>query len=314
MRSWLQKYFGFSHSELNGITVLVVLLALLWFGAPLYRRWFSDKHLISVADIREIERFLAAPVVKDAALPDTAVLFLFDPNGLSAADWKRLGLADRQVRMIKNYEAKGGRFRTKEDLAKIYALSAADYSRLEPYIRINENRPVNQPTGGMLSRRQGAGLPVVAGRSHGAAGSQWPKTSKTAMRIELNTADSLLLQELPGIGPVYASRIVRFRDLLGGFYDTRQLLQVYGMDTARYDGLKALVYADTAEVRKIELNTADYDRLRRHPYIGARLARLILQYKNQHGPYRRPTDLLGIAVMDEEIFRKIVPYLNITDD
>ena len=41
--------------------------------------------------------------------------------------------------------------------------------------------------------------------------------------VELNSADSTTLRRVPGIGPVFASRIVRFRSLLGGFYTVSQL-------------------------------------------------------------------------------------------
>src|SRR5690606_10042026 len=107
---------------------------------------------------------------------------------------------------------------------------------------------------------------------------------------------------------------VRFRDLLGGFHEISQLLQVYGLDTSRFDGLKAYIHVDTAAVVKIPVNLADYDRLRQHPFISNKLANLIIQYRRQHGPYRQMEDLFNIAVMDAEIFRKIVPYLKIVDD
>src|SRR5690606_26013840 len=101
------------------------------------------------AHIMEIEHFLAtanagklsvekgrpASSHADVHIADVEY-FMFDPNGLAVVDWKRLGLSDRQIRMIKNYEAKGGRFRKKEDLKKIYAISDADYARLSACIAI----------------------------------------------------------------------------------------------------------------------------------------------------------------------------------
>lgn len=134
------------------------------------------------------------------------------------------------------------------------------------------------------------------------------------LMIELNLADSLDLDQLPGIGPVLASRIVRYRDRLGGFHRTDQLLEVYGIDSARYEGLCPYVRIDSTRVHKIALNTAGYDELRRHPYIGARLANAIVQYRRQHGPYQSLSDLLQIVLIDERIFRNIVPYLTLFDD
>ena len=322
MQKWLITYFGFSRRELNGVCVLAFVLLLLWaiprmlpFGSDEVETDFS-------ADIAEIDRFLATAVSRQSAdnLPDYATdgrhetrapevsYFLFDPNGLPEADWKRLGLSERQIRMIKNYEAKGGRFWKKEDLAKIYAISDADYALLEPYIdikpvprRIEPNTPTVAVTRGSDSGWRPA-PPVAA-----------PSTSEV-LHIDLNDADSLELQYLPGIGPVFASRIVRFRDLLGGFHHVSQLMDVYGFDSVRFAGLKQYVYVDTTTVEKIALNTAEYQRFRDHPLISHKLANAIVQYRKQHGPYRAIHDLLHIAIMDEQIFRKIAPYLTLADD
>lgn len=328
MRKWFATYFGFSHRELNGICVLAVVLLLLW-GIPRLLSFRSDETDGNLAArVAEIDRFLATAGIRTSPargnvysptgehnipVPEISY-FTFDPNELPVVDWKRLGLSERQVRMIKNYEAKGGRFRKKEDLAKIYAINDADYARLEPYIEIKAAKPA-RPV-----RQDKLADPHMA--AAGEAGSGVQRTGPSAismnqppaLHIDLNDADSLELQYLPGIGPVFASRIVRFRELLGGFHDVSQLMEVYGFDSVRFAALEKQVYVDTAKVQKIALNTADYQRFRDHPFINHKLANAIVQYRNQHGQYRAISDLLRIAIMDEQIFRKIAPYLTVVDD
>lgn len=266
--------------------------------------------------IEDIERFLATAserqqsTVKSDLEPSEqpqmaydVEYFIFDPNGLSVIDWKRLGLSERQIRVIKNYEAKGGRFQKKEDLKKIYSLHDRDYIRLEPYIRI----PVTEPAPNLNTVSKDASSADAEEKSMAA-------DLSARVTIELNATDSLALQRLPGIGPVYASRIVRFRDRLGGFYDVSQLMDVYGMDTMRFNGLKPYVYVDSSRVEKIGVNSADYEQLKNHPFITPKLANAIVQYRKQHGPYRSLSDLWQIAIMDDVIFRKIVPYLTLSND
>ena len=43
------------------------------------------------------------------------------------------------------------------------------------------------------------------------------------MPLELNMADAQDLEVLPGLGPVLSQRIVRFREMLGGFHDIDNL-------------------------------------------------------------------------------------------
>lgn len=304
MRKWFEQYFGFSRRELNGITALVVLLLLLWLGPALYRHWLVDELRNAPADIAEINRFLAASQEQQETSFAPPEYFPFDPNGLAAADWERLGLTNRQITMIKNYEAKGGRFWQPADLKKIYAITESDYDRLAPYIRIDNPSRIYEGKSSSEKPAADPESPRIVKK----------EAAKIIHPIELNATDSVELQVLPGIGPVFASRIVRFRDLLGGFYDVAQLLDVYGMDSIRYSGIKDHVFVDTAAVRKISINSAGYDQLRRHPLIGGKLANVIIQYRKQHGAYQQLSDLLEIAVLDVEIFRRIAPYLTIAHD
>lgn len=275
------------------------LLFALWLVTRLLPWGISQDAVDMASHIEDIERFLAASEEREKTITtgnlkstrqkqskEQVEYFTFDPNELPVADWKRLGLTDKQIRVIKNYEAKGGQFWRKEDLKKIYSLHDTDYTRLEPYIRIQSSKPIpNKDT---------------------------PK--EVMLSIELNSTDSLELQQLPGIGPVYASRIVRFRDRLGGFHQVSQLMDIYGMDSVRFDGLKEYIYVDSSRVEKIEINRADYERLKDHPFISPKLANAMVQYRKQHGHYQSLPDLLQIAIMDEGIFRKIAPYLTISDD
>lgn len=318
MQKWLATYFGFSRRELNGVCALVVVLLLLW-AVPRVVSFASDEPEGDLsASIAEVDSFLATASKRHSPTNYNShrasgqqeintlevTYFKFDPNGLPVVDWKRLGLSERQIRMIKNYEAKGGRFRKKEDLAKIYAINEADYARLEPYIDIKQVTHVEPPVTVVSRRDSGSRTVEPVERS----------IVTPVLHMDLNGADSLELQYLPGIGPVFASRIVRFRDLLGGFHHVSQLMEVYGFDSVRFTGLRQHVYVDTSNVEKIALNTADYQRFRDHPFISHKLANAIVQYRKQHGPYRAINDLLHIAIMDEQIFLKIAPYLTLADD
>lgn len=295
MGKWLDKHFSMNRKELQGLSVLTIVVILLWFLPDIYRMIKPvESDAVFVLRKQEIERFLA----KQSNDPDSiypaeyteSEYFSFNPNKLTREDARRLGLSDYQINMIHNYVEKGGRFYIKEDFAKIYALSEQDFERLSPYIELEEN-PLRVSNNKLAVTKQASQL-----------------------LIELNATDSLELQKLRGIGPVFASRIIRFRDLIGGFHSSSQLLEVYGMDEERYGSLEENIYADSTRVRKININTATYQELSRHPYISASRANAIVQYRIQHGDYIQSSDLLDIDILNEEFLRKIVPYLSFADD
>ncbi len=101
--------------------------------------------------------------------------------------------------------------------------------------------------------------------------------------IELNTADTAILKQIPGIGSTFALRIVKYRSLLGGFYSVEQLKEIYGMDDERYNKLKVWFDVDTAFIAKLPVNYLPSDSLVKHPYVNYKQAKIIYQLKRQKG-------------------------------
>lgn len=135
---------------------------------------------------------------------------------------------------------------------------------------------------------------------------QYPKKS---LSFELNTADSLDLVQLYNIGPVIARRILKYRSLLGGYVRKEQLREVYGIDSARYNDIAPHLTVDPSRITPIDINTADIDRLKRHPYLDYYQAKAIIRLREEKGAYAGVRDILNIPIIDSETFIRIEPYL-----
>ena len=135
---------------------------------------------------------------------------------------------------------------------------------------------------------------------------QYPKKS---LSFELNTADSLDLVQLYNIGPVIARRILKYRSLLGGYVRREQLREVYGIDSARYNDIAPHLTVDPSRITPIDINTADIDRLKRHPYLDYYQAKAIIRLREERGAYAGVGDILNIPIIDSETFTRIEPYL-----
>ncbi len=142
------------------------------------------------------------------------------------------------------------------------------------------------------------------------AGSQDPeRPSSEAVMININSADSIELQQIRGIGPVLSKRIVKYRYLLGGFVSREQLKEVYGIDDERYNQIENQFYTDTSGIRHMDLNKVDQYTLARHPYLNESQAGAIINYRKLKGSIAEPERLLEEYILDEEVYRKISPYL-----
>jgi DNA uptake protein ComE-like DNA-binding protein len=300
IKKQVKSGLSFSKKELNGLISFCVLLLLIYFAPSIYQ-WAVPPEVFSFNEFRtEIARFNASEKLRRTysykQLKDEVEekelapeLFEFNPNGLSESSWRRLGLSVRQIKGIKNYERKGGRFFKKEDLKKLYTITPEDYVRLEPYIRIPE-RESSHTFATKYPEREKKVKPVVL--------------------VELNSADSALLETVNGIGPAFASRIIKYRNRLGGFHDKQQLMEVYGLDSTKYHALEAQVQVDVQLLKKININTAAFEDLKSNPYLSYKQMNALIQYRKQHGNYSNSGDLKKVAILPDQTISKLLPYLS----
>jgi len=111
----------------------------------------------------------------------------------------------------------------------------------------------------------------------------YPKVEKYPIGtvLELNTVDTISLKKIPGIGSTFAYRIVKYRELLGGYYSVEQLREVYGMEEERYQSLHSWFRVDARYIRTLFVNQLSADSLRRHPYINYRQAHILERLRRQ---------------------------------
>lgn len=215
--------------------------------------------------------------------------FPFNPNGLPEEKWKMLGLTEKQIKAIKNYESKGGKFYRKEDVKKMYVISPEEYAILESFIEI----PLDS-----------------ANNRYKAIKSNNSDISKQIQIVELNSADSVTLTQIPGIGPVYASRIIKYREKLGGYYNIIQLLEVYGIDTVKFSKFRNYISVNEASVKKIKINTVDFKDLMKHPYFPYPITKAIFELKNKKGYIADVNEIKSIPIIYNDLFSKIKPYIS----
>ena len=221
--------------------------------------------------------------------------FFFDPNSLKTEEWQKLGLTDHVAQTIVHFIEKGGRFHKSEDLKKIYGLRADEYERLFPYVRINENPKSAGKTGDNAKDE-------ISVLRH---------VSKRAENTDINQADSAKWSMLPGIGARLASRIIHFREKLGGFYSVDQVGETFGLPDSTFQKIKPLLLLSSKSLVLVDINYASRESLQSHPYIRWKLAKAIIEYRNQHGHFRSVDELMQLALMDSGKFVILKPYLTV---
>ncbi|MCL2683172.1 MAG: helix-hairpin-helix domain-containing protein [Bacteroidales bacterium] len=138
-----------------------------------------------------------------------------------------------------------------------------------------------------------------------------PVREKKPFTVQANTCDTLDLQQIRGIGSTISKRIIRYREQLGGFVRKEQLLEVWGIDSARYVQIESAFIIDKKNIRKLNINTASIRELQNHPYLDYYQAKAIVQTRDQQGFYENIADILKLALIDRETFDLIRDYLEL---
>jgi competence protein ComEA len=294
MKKLLRDFFTFSALEKKGLALLIVLLLMIT-GLNYFLAHHTPE--IPARDIALLEKELRSfeqqltrnndDTIRKTDWPAAmferpAEEFLFDPNTATASELIRLGMSSRLTRTLLSYRKHGGRFYRKEDLKKIYGLEPQLYARLASLVRID------------------APLPPTAIRS-----------ASVMITVNVNAGDSADFEKLSGIGPVLARRIVRYRSLLGGFYTTTQIKEVYGISDSLFSALVPRLTTDTSLIVKINVNTATEKELARHPYIGKYTAGGILRYRNRVKTIKSLDELTTHGILTRENQEKLKKYLSI---
>lgn len=295
---YIHKYFGFNKRERNGLIILSALVLIL-FIVRMMLPFFVKQQEVVITKVEPIAKQEQAITIQDTSASATLVktkkdtitnepnqLFTFDPNTVSIEDAVKLGIPKKTAQTLDKFRSKGGKFKTKEDLKKLYGISEKLYAKLEAYILI-EVKPKEE------------------------IAKTFPKFEKASPKqIDINTADSMQFLSLPMIGPAMTKRILKFRNSLGGFYSIEQLREVYGMQDSVFTIIQPRLIISSASLKKINVNLASYDEMKKHPYLNHVMASTIVAYRQKHGSYKTISDLKSVGTLSDELLAKLGNYIS----
>ena len=335
LRAYVIDFFAIGHNEAKGV-LLLIFLTILFLVSPWLYRWLRPDVVsqTTLADQRKLDSLVALMKVdgardeqqrfssgrnrsggggsrgQDQHLSEQyheAKPFPFDPNTVSVAGWQQLGLPRWLAERIDKYRSKGGQFRKKEDLLRIYDFPPEAYEQLEPYIQLAS---AAKPTANAYTQPSFAKPANPESPLPGAGAPPHDRFVKPPQQaFDINTADTTQLIALKGIGSKMARRIISHRDGLGGFLSADQYKDIYGMDSINLAEL-TLYGQIKSPVRKTPVNTASAADLDRFPFLSRRQAEVIVNYRNQHGAYVSMESLKAVRVLDAKTIEKLTPYLS----
>ena len=307
LNSWFKAFLSLNKSEQRGIIVLISIIFLIAVGNLLMSYFVTSKsesYLLnysaeinsflkeqkSFIDSVNIENLQNSGEIDEAIASQKIKPFEFNPNKLPVEAWKKMGFTDQQIRTIKNYEAKGGKFKRKEDLKKIYSISDVEYKIIEPYINIPSL--YKSKTGKVIKRKNNP-------------------AKVTYKKIEINSANSTELTTSLGLSSWLAKRTISYRDILGGYVENDQLKEVYGFNDSIFNSVKKYIIVDTSTIVKIDINNVEFKKLLKHPYFDYNTTKSLLNTRNKISSFSSIDQLKLIDGVNDSTLNKVKDYLYI---
>lgn len=145
-----------------------------------------------------------------------------------------------------------------------------------------------------------------------AASGNYLSKFKTPHTIELNTADSITLIRIPGIGAATAGAILRYRSRLGGYTSPRQIAEAahWASTTQIEEWCRNWFSADTTLIVPLKINRVDFSTLLRHPYLSYIQVCAVFDLRRTHGRIRSLAELKLLTEFSETDLARLAPYLS----
>lgn len=316
LRKSIRNNFGFSKTETNGVLILIPLMVLFLSAPSLYTRIFSSGYENYDTDKALLDSILQ--VWNESALPRDSIspsplnletvinLQPFDPNTANTELMESVGIPRYLARRILNYRSSGGRFKIKSDLGKIYDFPDSLLNTLKPFISLPEKlRAAKSVSEQKTNVKQPLNETVQVKEESG------PNERLVLIKIDINQADTTLLKTLRGIGPVYAARIVKYRELLGGYTQVSQLSEVFGLSDSLVVSFEQRLLVEQAfRPVRININIATFKELNAHPYISFDQTKDILNTKSKSGKFESAADLSRVKSLSKSDRERLAPYLS----
>mgnify|MGYP003877078421 FL=1 len=303
----------FTHSEQGGVIVLSCLLILLFF----IKTWLvpvvnteplpSQKEVDQALSLFEPKNIQPPDLIKEIIDRESVkyIGFSFNPNTISFDSLSLMGVDSVLSKRYLKFRLAVGGFKDISDIGRLYGID----SNLLSHINRWAVWPLPDPNTPSPQRSESYN-PLKESYSGGNEYRDNLTQRTTVQVLELNMATLDDFKKIRGIGDVLAGRIIKFRESLGGFVSLNQLFAVYGLDSVNVDLENWEIRVDTSQVLKIDINRASVEGLASHPYIDWKQARMLVNFRKQHGLFKNRDNVYATLAFTEDQLTQLIVYLS----
>jgi DNA uptake protein ComE-like DNA-binding protein len=282
----LKSYFQYSKSQRSGIFLLVVLCIVCQF-AFFYLNPSSDKENNS-----EKQKWISLQFIVDSLKVEKqnyiSKIYPFNPNFITDYKGSKLGMSIAEIDRLLNYRKTNQYVNSALEFQKVTQVSDSLLNVISPYFKfpdwVNKNKNNNFKP--------------------------FEKKIVKILVLDINMATKEDLIKVYGIGPALSDRILKQKEILGGFVNMKQMEDIWGLSPEVIESLNQhFKVTATPKIKKIDINNASIKELMLFPYFKYSLAKAIVTYRSMNGDFKNSEDLTKINGFPSEKLDIISLYL-----
>ncbi len=285
--SKLTPYFTFTNSQRKGLLLLfaiiiAVQLLFLLISNPINKEEIVNEKWLSMQS--EIDS------LKQIRYSDVPKVYPFNPNFITDFKGYKLGMSVAEIDRLLTFRKLNKYVNSPAEFQQITKVSDSLLAVISPYFKFPD---------------------WVKNKKNFTSFDKKPYAVKTAgPLIDINLASAEDLIKIYGIGPALSERILKQKELLGGFVSMNQMQDVWGLSPEVIDNLnKKFVVKTTPPVNKIAINKASMKELSQFPYFRYPISKEIVTFRSMNGEIKSTADLIKIKGFPAEKVDIIAVYL-----
>jgi len=281
-----KSYFQYSKSQRSGIFLLVLLcvicqFAFFYLGPTIENSKNSEKQkwisLQSKVDSIKVEKQNYIPKI-----------YPFNPNFITDYKGSKLGMSVAEIDRLLNFRKTNQYVNSASEFQKVTQVSDSLLSTISPYFKFPD----------WVNKRKANNF------------KPFEKKAEKIVLLDINHATKEDLIKIYGIGPALSDRILKQKELFGGFLSMKQMDDIWGLSPEVIENLnKYFVVTTLPKIKKIDINNASIKELMLFPYFKYALAKSIVTYRSMNGDFKNSEDLTKINDFPSEKIDIISLYL-----
>ena len=282
-----KSYFQYSKSQRSGIFLLIIICVVSQFA--FFYLYPSSNKTNSI----EKQKWLAFQTVIDSLKTEKInyipKIYPFNPNFITDYKGSKLGMSVAEIDRLLDFRKTNQYVNSASEFQKVTQISDSLLKAISPYFKFPD----------WVNKRVTNNF------------KPYDKKTENRVIIDINLATKEDLIKVYGIGPALSDRILKQKELFGGFVSMNQLDDIWGLQPEVIENLNKYFEVTTLpKIKKIDINNSSIKELMLFPYFKYSLAKAIVTYRSMNGNLKIE-DLSNIKGFPVDKLKIIALYLEL---